>query len=39
MLACHQLNVDLETVPRKQRPQQSSKDHTEAVRIEVNKLK
>mgnify|MGYP007088627045 CR=1 FL=1 len=39
MLACHWLNVDPETVPRKQPPQQSSKDHAEAVRIEVNKLK
>ena len=38
-LACHWLIVNPEVVPRKQPPQQSSKDHVEAVRIEVNKLK
>ena len=36
---CHQLNVNPEAMPRKQPPLQSSKDHAEAVRIEVNKLK
>ena len=38
-LACHRLNVNLEVVPGKQPPLRSSKDHIEAVRIEVNKLK
>ena len=38
-LACHQLNVNLEAVPHKQPPQRSSKDHVEAVKTEVNKLK
>ena len=38
-LACHRLNVNLEVVPSKQPPLRSSKDHIEAVRIEVNKLK
>ena len=38
-LACHQLNINLEAVSRKQPPRRSSKDHTEAVRTEVNKLK
>jgi len=36
---CHQLNVNLDATPRKQPPQRSSKEHAEAVRVEVNKLK
>ena len=36
---CHQLNVNPEAMPRKQLPQPSSKDHTKAIRMEVNKLK
>ena len=36
---CHQLNVNPGAFPRKQPPRRSSKDHAEAVRIEVNKLK
>ena len=36
---CHQLNVNPEAMPRKKPPRWSSKDHFEAVRIEVNKLK
>ena len=38
-LVCHQLNVNLEAMLHKQPPRRSSKDHAEAVRIEVNKLK
>ena len=38
-LACHQLNVNPEAVPCKQPPRQSSKDHTEVVKVEVNKSK
>ena len=38
-LACHWLIVNPEAVPHKQPPQQSSKDHVEAVRTEANKLK
>ena len=38
-LACHQLNINPEVVQRKQPPRRSSKDHVEAVRTEVNKLK
>ena len=36
---CHQLNVNPEAMPRKKPPQRSSKDHAEALRMEVNKLK
>ena len=36
---CHQLNVNLEAIPRKQPPWRSSKEHAEVVRVEVNKLK
>ena len=38
-LACHQLNVNPEVVPRKQPPQRSSEDHIKAIRTKVNKLK
>ena len=38
-LACHWLNVNPEAMQRKQPPRRSSKDHVEAVRTEVNKLK
>ena len=38
-LAYHWLNVNPEAMPRKQPPRRSSKNHTEAIRIEVNKLK
>ena len=38
-LACHQLNVNPEAVPRKQPPRRSSQDHIEAIRTKVNKLK
>ena len=36
---CHQLNVNLEAIPRRQPPQRSSKEHVEVVSVEVNKLK
>ena len=36
---CHQLNVNCGDVPRRQSPRRSSKEHAEAVREEVNKLK
>ena len=36
---CHQLNVNPKVTPRKQPPRCSSKEHVEAVRVEVNKLK
>ena len=39
VFACHRLNVNPEVVPRKQPPWRLSKDHIEAVRTEVNKLK
>ena len=38
-LACHRLNVNPEAILCKQPPRRSSKDHAEAVRVEVNKLK
>ena len=38
-LACHRLNVNLEVMLHKQPPQRSFKDHAEAVKTEVNKLK
>ena len=36
---CHHLNVNLSVIPRKQPPRCSSKDHCEAVKEEVAKLK
>ena len=36
---CHHLNVNPSIVPRKQSPRRSSKDHYEAVKDEVTKLK
>ena len=36
---CHHLNVNLAVFPRKQPPQRSSKEHSDAVKEEVNKLK
>ena len=36
---CHRLNVNSNVIPRKQPPQHSSKEHTKAVKVEVNKLK
>lgn len=36
---CHRLNVNPEATPQKQPPWRSSKEHAEAVKIEVNKLK
>ena len=36
---CHHLNVNLSITARKQPPRRSSKDHYEAVKDEVTKLK
>ena len=36
---CHWLNVNPEATPQKKPPRCSSKEHAEAVRVEVNKLK
>ena len=36
---CHHLNVNPSIIPRKQLPKRSSKDHYEAVKDEVTKLK
>ena len=36
---CHHLNVNPAIIPRKQPPRRSSKDHYEAVKDEVTKLK
>ena len=36
---CHQLNVNPAVVPRRQLPRRPSKEHAEAVRSEVAKLK
>ena len=36
---CHHLNVNPSIVPRKQSPRRSSKDHYEAVKDKVTKLK
>ena len=36
---CHQSNVNPKATPCKQPPRHSSKEHVEAVRVEVNKLK
>ena len=38
-LICHHLNVNLLVAPKKQLPQRPSKEHAEAVREEVTKLK
>ena len=36
---CHHLNVNSSVTPKKQPPRCSSKDHSDAVRDEVTKLK
>ena len=36
---CHHLNVNPSITPRRQPPRRPSKDHTEAVKNEVTKLK
>ena len=36
---CHHLNVNPSVTPKKQPPQHSSKDHSDAVKDEVTKLK
>ena len=36
---CHRLNVNSDAMPRRQPPWRSSKEHAEAVKEEVNKLK
>ena len=36
---CHHLNVNPSVTPKKQPPQHSSKDHSDAVKDEVMKLK
>ena len=36
---CHHLNVNPSITPRKQPPQHSSKDHSDAVKDEVMKFK
>ena len=36
---CHHLNVNPSVTPKKQPPRRSSKDHSDAVRDEVMKLK
>ena len=36
---CHQLNVNPSVIPKRQLPRQPSKEHAEAVRSEVAKLK
>ena len=36
---CHRLNVNPEATPQKQPPRRSSKEHAEAIKVEVNKLK
>ncbi|XP_075649772.1 uncharacterized protein LOC142620259 [Castanea sativa] len=36
---CHHLNVNPAVLPKKQRPQHLSKVHSDAVKVEVNKLK
>ena len=36
---CHHLNVNPAILPRKQPPRRSSKEHSDAVKEEVNKLK
>ena len=36
---CHHLNVNPSVIPKKQPPRHSTKDHSEAVKEEVMKLK
>jgi len=36
---CHHLNVNPSVIPKKQPPQHSSRDHSDAVKDEVTKLK
>ena len=36
---CHHLNVNPKAIPRKQLPRCSSKEHIEAIKDEVRKLK
>ena len=36
---CHHLNVNPTVLPKKQPPQRSSKEHSDAVKEEVNKFK
>ena len=36
---CHHLNVNSFAIPKKQSPRRSSKEHSDAVREEVTKLK
>ena len=36
---CHHLNVNPSIIPKRQPPQRSSKEHVEAVKSEVTKLK
>ena len=36
---CHHLNVNLVVLPKKQPPRRSSKEHSDAVKQEVNKVK
>ena len=36
---CHNLNISLSVIPRKQPPPHSSKEHLDAVKDEVTKLK
>ena len=36
---CHHLSVNLVVIPRKQPPQRSSKEYSDAVKEEVNKFK
>ena len=36
---CHHLNVNPAALPKKQPPRRSSREHSDAVRDEVNKLK
>ena len=38
-LICHHLNVNLSVLPKKQPPRRLSKEHSDAVKEEVNKLK
>ena len=36
---CHHLNVNLVVLPKKQPPRRSSKEHSDAIKQEVNKVK
>ena len=36
---CHHLNVSSSAIPKKQSPRHSSKDHSDAIKDEVTKLK